>query len=190
MVATKKEQAALKQEYLDLLSREVWPNDPHMIDYCRKKIICVVRLESGGLVEIEKPRIETNFCFGYSDSSYNTDDYDRANRMAEHAASSEEYFIQKNMDKILDAINWLKKSNIYSRNRYCGTESNSRIRALEQQRVGEPLPDGTQLITEKDRAAMIEAWEMVGQDFRKRLGTYLKRYGMSKVHSWSYWRDA
>ena len=27
------------------------------------------------------------------------------------------------------------------------------------------------------------------QKFAKRLNTYLKRYGLSKVHSWSYWRD-
>lgn len=28
------------------------------------------------------------------------------------------------------------------------------------------------------------------QKFVKRLNTYLKKYGLSCVHSWSYWRDA
>ena len=190
MVAIKKEQAALKQEYLDLLSREVWPNDPHMIDYCRKKIAFVVRLESGGLIEINKPSIETNFCFGYSDSSCNTDDYDRANQMADYAARNEEYFIEKKMQKIKIRIESLEKNQFYSRNRYNGTSSDSSIQRLVRCPFPGDLPDGAQLITEKDRAALIEAWEMVGQDFRKRLSTYLKRYGMSKVHAWSYWRDA
>lgn len=30
----------------------------------------------------------------------------------------------------------------------------------------------------------------VRKAFRKRLDTYLKRYGVSKLHTWSYWADA
>ena len=190
MTTTQQEQVVLKQEYLDILARDVWSNDPHMIDYCRKRIAFVVRLESGGLIEIDKPSIETNFCFGYSDSAYNTDDYDRANQMAEYATTSEGYFIEKNMQKIKTRIESLEKNQFYSRNRYNGTASDSPIQQLVRCPFPGDLPDDAQLITERDRVALIEAWEKVGQEFRKRLGTYLKRYGMSKVHAWSYWRDA
>lgn len=182
-------QAALKAEYLDILARDVWPNDTKMIEFERRQIARIVRLECGGMVALEKPHIETNFCFGYSDSAYDTEDYDRANAMVGHALTHEEYFISENMRKIGEKIADLKEPGIYSRNGYCTTPKAHVIRALEWPRYGEELPEGAQPITEKDRAALIEAWEKVGTDFRRRLDSYLKRYGMSKVNAWSYWRD-
>lgn len=182
-------QAALKTEYLEILSRDVWPKSPDMVEFIRKQIARIVRLDCGGMVEIEKPRIQKDFCFGYSDNRYSTDDYDRANAAAHHAATDQDYFISKNMEQITSMIDALQTSGIYSRARYCGTPKDSPIRALEWPRYGTELPEGAQPITEADRAALIEAWEKVGADFRRRLDSYLKRYGMSKVHAWSYWMD-
>ena len=47
----------------------------------------------------------------------------------------------------------------------------------------ESLPD----ITERDRAALIEAYKAARENFVKRVNAYLKRYGLSKVRSWTYW---
>ena len=55
----------------------------------RKKANHIVELENGDIVVIEKPTIKKDFCFGYSDSRYDTEDYDRANEMAAHARTSE-----------------------------------------------------------------------------------------------------
>lgn len=184
------QQAALKAEYLEILSHDVWPNDSRMIEYNRKNIARLVRLECGGLVEIEKPRIETRFCFGYSLNRYNTDDYDEANAAAERAKTDQEYFIRENMEPIRRMIEDLKEPGIYSRNRYTKTAPDHPIRALEWESYHSNKPEGAQPITEADRAALIDTWEKVGRDFRRRLDTYLKRYGMSKVQTWSYWRDA
>lgn len=182
-------QATLKAEYLEILARDVWPKSPDMVEFNRKQIARIVRLECGGMVEIEKPRIQKDFCFGYSDSRYNTDDYDRANAAARHAANSQEYFISENMKQISDMIDDLKATGIYSRARYRGTSKDSPIRALEWPRYGVEFPEGAQPITDTDRAVLIEAWEKVGTDFRRRIDRYLKRYGLSKVNSWSYWMD-
>lgn len=183
-------QAALKEEYLAILARDVWPNDPGMIAYCRKEIAYIVRLDGGGMVAIGKPRIETNFCFGYQLSRYDTEDYDRANAMASHAARDESYFIDKNMQPIEEMMEDLKQPGIYSRNKYCGTLPYFPIRALEWPDHRRPVPPGAQPITENDRAALRKGWEAVRESFRRRLDTYLKRYGLSKIHSWSYWMDA
>ena len=48
---------------------------------------------------------------------------------------------------------------------------------------------GLKHISDNDRRAMIEAWKIVGRDFRRKIDTYLKRYGLSKVQTWSYWQD-
>lgn len=188
--ADKTEQAALKQAYLDLLARNVWPKSPRMIEYERKQIARVVRLNCGGLVAIGKPRIETNFCFGYQLNRYDSDDYDRANAAAERAANDETYFIGKNMQPIEEMMEDLKQPGIYSRSKYYGALPDFPIRALEWPNRCCSAPPGAQPITENDRAALIAAWETVGKAFRRRLDTYLKRYGLSKIHTWSYWMDA
>ena len=187
--ADKAQQAALKAEYLDILARDVWRNSPRLIEYNRKNIARIVRLECGGLVEIEKPRIETRFCFGYSLSSSDSTDYDEANATASRAQKDQDYFIRKNMEPIRRMIKELERPGIYSRNRYNGTDPGHPVRALEWENYRSNKPEGAQPITEADRAALIDAWERVGRDFRRCLDTYLKRYGMSKVKTWSYWRD-
>lgn len=186
----KAEQATLKEEYLAILAQDVWPGSHKMIEFERKQIARIVRLECGGLIALNKPRIETDFCFGYHDSATDTEDYDRANAMADHAASNETYFIERNMREIDDKIEDLKESGIYSRAAYAGTEPGTKVRTLEWPNRNRTVPPGAQLITEKDRAALIAAWQTVGEAFRRRLNAYLKRYGLSKIHSWSYWADA
>ena len=188
--ADKAEQAARKEAYLAILARDVYPKSARMVEHERKQIARIVILESGGMVAIDKPRMETHFCFGYRDSAVDSTDYDRANAMAEHAAKSEEYFLAKNMQKIEHKLAELQEPGIYSRNTYCATPAGHVLRTLAWPYRDEPLPPGAQPITEKDRAALIEAWQIVGADFRRRLDTYLKRYGLSKIHSWSYWLDA
>ena len=44
-------------------------------------------------------------------------------------------------------------------------------------------------VSEKDRKLIVEAYQKEKELFSKRLETYIKRYGLSKVNSWSYWRD-
>ena len=73
--------AKLMPVYRNIID-EVFDHDKHMVDYCAKKIDQLVPLDNGMFIEIEKQSIKKDFCFGYSDSPYDTEDYDRANRMA------------------------------------------------------------------------------------------------------------
>lgn len=45
-------------------------------------------------------------------------------------------------------------------------------------------------VSAEQRAMLIKAVEYRLKQFEKRLHTYLKRYGVSKIHTWTYWRDA
>jgi hypothetical protein len=45
-------------------------------------------------------------------------------------------------------------------------------------------------MTSEQRAEIIKALEWSRGEFEKRLNTYLKRYGTSKIHTWTYWADA
>ena len=53
------------------------------------------------------------------------------------------------------------------------------------------VPNKTKLIEigEADIQAIIDGLEVVKKQFEKRLNTYLKRYGLSKLNVWTYLRD-
>ena len=189
-------QKELKQRYAEILAADVWHNDQKMVDYCVKEAGYIVELVNGDIVAISKPRIEKNFCFGYSDSRYDTEDYDRANAMAEHASKSQEYFIEENLKGIDEMIallegkdsgRWVFKVCIpYSRQ-----PMDSKLKGIHQynrwdeSEYGKNFPE----LAGEDLQRVIDGFKAVRADFVKRLNTYLKRYGLSKVHSWSYWQD-
>ena len=45
-------------------------------------------------------------------------------------------------------------------------------------------------LTESERAAVVAAYETELSKLNKRLDSYLKRYGLSKLKTWTYWQDA
>lgn len=190
-------QKELKQRYAEILAADVWRNDQSMVDYCVKEAGYIVELSNGDIVAIEKPRIEKNFCFGYSDSRYDTEDYDRANAMAAHAGSSEDYFLEKNLagiDQMIallegkDSSRWVFKVCIP----YSGQPESSKLKSVHQYHRWDENEYAKQFpeLVGEDRQRVIDGYKAVRAEFEKRLHRYLKRYGMSKVHAWSYWQDA
>ena len=191
-MATQKE---LKQRYAEILASEVWHNDQKMVDYCVKKTGYIVELENGDIIAIEKPSIEKNFCFGYSDSRYDTEDFDRANAMAAHAAKSTDYFLEQNLKGINEIIAQLEGTGNYRWDYhvhvpYSGQPENSQLKDLHSfyphDERGKQFPK----LEGVNRQRVIEGYKVVRADFEKRLNTYLKRYGLSKINTWSYWQDA
>lgn len=144
----------------------------------------LIRLSNGKIVEIEKPKMQTNFCFGYGWVDPNGEEEDAADKMAEYAKKSQEYFIKKNLeqvDKIIERANnagykgylWSSGNLIYS------------VSFMDEYRRMYARDKGEEL-TEEDKTTYINALQACKARFEKRLQTYLKRYGMSKVRTWSY----
>lgn len=104
------------REFLRGLFSQVW--NEKMTDYCTAKADVIVRMDSGDVFVIDKPRITKTFCFGYSDSPYDTEDYDRAARAAEHAYKSIDYFIQQNMEDS-DFCRWIEILDDYIKDPRC-----------------------------------------------------------------------
>ena len=182
-----------KQLFQHILSNEVWKNDTHMVDYCIKESAHIVELQNGDIVTIDRPRIEKDFCFGYSCSSHDTESFDHAQDMSAHARESTDYFMRQNLKDLDNMIALLEgkqasRFDFYTGTHYTGQPADSKLKQVVQlDRWGEHA--GYSLLSESDRAAMLEGYRQVRADFVKRLQTYLKRYGTSKVHSWTYWRD-
>ena len=181
--------------YSEILDKEVWKGDQKMVSFCLKEAGYIVELENGDIVVIEKPRIETRFCFGYSDSRYDTEDYDRANAMADRAAKDQEYFLKENLSDIDRTIAQMEGTESHSfewrlRVKYTSSPKDSKLKSLDAYRWSDEYAKQFPEISAGDLQRVIEGYKVVRADFEKRLNTYLKRYGMSKVKTWSYWQDA
>lgn len=199
-VVKNKVDAELLEEYINE-KRKAW-NSEDMIKYFRKKVSGLYRLSNGGILRFEKPNIETSFCFGYSDSRYDTEDYDRANNMVQHATTNEDYFLKENLkwhDSMIERIN--KGEDYLCIHRVSYNSQKEPLNVWEfsvlpwhvfyeytECRHRTYLTDLSE-VNDEDREIILKALKEERAKFEKRLKTYLKKYGLSKLKVWSYWRD-
>ncbi len=185
------------EEYLNEM-RKVYPRDEKMMDWFRKEFSSAVKLSNGGLLVFTRQSIETSFCFGYRTSVYDCEDYDNANEAARMARTNEDYFMEENLstfDKAIEALSResddeYRRPYIY-RVRYDTQSEPLNLFRWEMFGAGERTfgREYTEM-TAADRAIVLAGERHEREKFEKRLRTYLKRYGLSKIRSWSYWLDA
>jgi len=191
---TKDEENALNDEYVRREMAYGWRDVKKWEKFFRERIGAVVKLTDGTIVNIERPSIETRFCYG--ESGY---DMDQAVDAAERARTCESYFRWCNLRGLAEVIRILERRPDESDGfiyRHCiHVTRDSRMRdgiadvslvGAWDDRHGRP----TEEVSEEDRERLLEGYRKVYASFEKRINTYLKRYGLSKVVSWTYWRDA
>jgi len=165
--------------------------DQKMIDYCMKKAAYIVELNNSYYV-IDKPDIEKDFCFGYGYCGVSTEeDYKGAAGMAAHARTSIDYFIDQNMKPLNRWIEDLTDTDykIFKRTHYMGQQESCKLIDLDWVRSYEAEGKKGEQLTPEEINKIIEGYQEVKKAFMKRLNSYLKRYGLSKVHSWTYLSD-
>ena len=188
---------------------EVWKKDSQMVDYCLKKTDNVVRLDNGWMIPIDKKNIEKSFCFGYHDSRYDTESYDDANKMADHARNSEDYFFNENMKGFRQELADFDDDNYHAvvRTMYIsGGENIKSVQFLKGWEICDAFGGSCYMseiggktinyrgseyyILTKDEIEKVkEGISEAMKNHEKRVRTYLKKYGTSKVRAWSYWLD-
>ena len=183
--------------------RKVWGNDDRMTSYCMKEAAYIIELSDGSILTIDKPRIKKDFCFGYGMYLQCTDeDFRRADGMREKAEKDVNYFIEKNLEEINGKIQALKqdKKNVYTSLHYIGQEPGDLLKSYLVTREWE-TPDNEfdnrvfwnlkeiKQLDNDDIALIIAGLEEVKKSFIKRLNTYLKKYGLSKINAWTYLVD-
>lgn len=206
---TKEQKARLRAEEV-----KVWGADSRMVDFCVNEAAEMIELPSGGIITVDKQKIETHFCFG--ESGY---DYEDAQRAAAHARTSEEHFIRENMRYFAE---WLKTINeqyqLFAEPCVMpdvalllrAHPKNNRLLLLETMWWHEVLDalggsarlselPGTSIErfgnkyrfpTRDELDAIKAAYEQAAEEHKKKVERYLKRYGLNKVHAWTYWLDA
>lgn len=182
----------LKEKFVEEIKKE-W-SSPSMQKWCIGELSNGYQLQNGYLVEFTKPRIKKDFCFG---AGYNgissSEDWERAGEMADTARTSEQYFIKENFEenfkRIEETLNSEDKIYVipygksYGNVSYLKTEKYLLYYATESEKsVAIQLPridiENLKLVLEEEK-----------QKFQKRLNTYLKKFGLSKINSWTYLVD-
>lgn len=151
----------------------------------------LTELTTGEIVEIEKPKIKTSFCFGYGFCGVSSQEQiNEASDLAERARKSEKFFISENLKQIDVQI---KEAEDETRNGYLfetGLDGFYTVGFMSEYKHSMYCGDKPhKVISADDRAGYIVALKKCKERFEKRLQTYLKRYGLSKIESWSYLRD-
>lgn len=186
----KNDKAMLANEF-----NKVWHGDEKMVDYCTKQTVAYAVIRDK-IIPVDSVSIQKNFCFGYSDSKYNTDDFDRANAMAARAAKDVNYFLRANYRhagygyRICQINN--NRTIAYMMPHYTGQDEDCKIYCINFVSVWDRnrIPEGAIELTKEDLINYKKALVDAIKQFTKRLNTYLKKFGMSKVNTWSYWQDA
>lgn len=175
--------------YLKELEK-VWNNES-MIIHCLKNTSEVVILNDGKIIDLDKPKISTDFCFGYGmylQASEEESNY--ANKLATKILNDEKFFINENLKELETYLKILRSNRPicivkkYSESDFIYSWTDG-IWAGDENRLGKDI----YYLQDKDREKLIEGYEKVIADFKKRLNTYIKKFGLTKVNSWSYLRD-
>lgn len=168
----------------------------------------VVELNDGTLIGIEKPTIQKDFCFSRDyNGLYDPESERRADKMANYASTNEQYFLNENLNPIMDKAkrfspdaiaeidiqrNWSLRNIKFStpmvhKAKYIACDE--RIGYIDFFLNGENVPDGFRALESDEIERIQKAYASVIESFKKRLQTYLKRYGLSTLHVWTYYSD-
>lgn len=186
------------KEMVSVEYAKIYEADSKMHKYCVGKASDAVALDCGILFIFDKPRIEKNFCFGYRLSSQDSEEYDEANELAHDSkCDGGKYFKAQNLAQFVRFAEKLEEvaenpSNYFVIPSYSGNvnvcshfEDACRYRYYYGK-----LPENARLLTANDVENLKQVNESERQKFKKRLNTYLNKYGTSKLRAWSYWVDA
>ena len=188
-----------KQKYIDAAvavfatekRRDEWRK------FFNDEISDVVEIDGGKLYAIEKKKIETRFCFGWS-SMYPGSSYEDAAKERNNAVNDGgAYFKNENLkstdkriDDLSDPRNLIVSYPKYrdgGRSCVVGVTVCYPTEYLQMQdRYG---ADAVHVLTDAEREKLIDGYRAERARLEKRLDAYLKRYGTSKLHTWTYWMD-
>lgn len=155
-------------------------------DYYRKSSVGAIKLH-GKYYLIEKPSIENKFCFhdeGPDYEFYKDLMKDKENRLASYFKSENLAVFDNKIEHIEKGEEWSNDRSVYWSDK-CYTNNRLALYFYD----GASMNDSTEC-TEEEKQLILQGLQYGRSLFEKRLDAYLKKYGTSKLHTWTYWADA
>lgn len=134
---------------------------------------------------IEKPSIDTKFCFHDEGPQY-----DLYKELTSNDDRMARYFKAENLGGFDSKIKHIEKGEDWSEDKrvwwYTSEQAPKRMNLCFYHNDYE----GYTLCTDEEKKQILKGLKFGRQCFEKRLDAYLKRYGTKKLHTWTYWADA
>ena len=196
---SKEFQNELKVKYEEAC-KDVWGKDTKMVDYEMKNIVCLIPICDGkSVICLNKPTIEKEFWFGESDMGQGPSHEDNCKRMNYVHLTLKDYFMNENLSKVDDMINKIKDAindkSCYVPKRFayyykCPDDHFIQSFGFENPYNGYRICTGNSYeLSKNDLKIILEGYKFYREKFVKRLESYLKKYGTSKMSVRSYWID-
>lgn len=129
---------------------------------------------------IEKPSIENKFCFHDEGP-----DYELYKSLHADESKMRQYFIDQNLGAFTSKIERIeKREEVRVEESQNSKRSHLYIGGYYWER------NKGRSVTEEEKSLILEGLKFGLSMFKKRLDTYLNKYGLSKLHTWTYWADA
>lgn len=170
----------LKQEFIDEVVEKVFNQSESMRKYFNSSVSAVVKTQDGFLIGFDKPTIEKRFCFSYDEHVPGS--YEDASKTARDV--NKNYFMQENLKSLERALKNLETENIYLIINY---RQFGKITTWVTEDYKQRFETTKYFeISEADKQQLIETQKQEIEKFKKRLETYFKKYGVSKLRTWTY----
>lgn len=147
-------------------------------EYYKSRFATGIRFPEGVYL-FQKPRIENDFCFRDEGP-----EYDYYKELCNDKKLLEEHFIAHNMEQVREPK---EGETMYIIKDSWSTDGRVYIRWANY-----PYSANDQIVreaTEREQQEYRLQLRAVRAEFGKRIDRYLKRFGTSKLHIWSYWAD-
>ena len=155
-------------------------------EYYKKYAVGAIKMHERYYL-IEKPSIDNKFCFhdeGPQYEFYKELMEDKEKRLAE-------YFKSENLAQFDNKIERIEKGDEYNNDkRVWWYNSGTEHKICLQFYTDTWDEDKKTLCTEEEKQLILKGLKFGRAMFEKRLDAYLNRYGVSKIHTWTYWADA
>ena len=148
-------------------------------EYYKSRFATGIRFPEGVYL-FQKPRIENDFCFRDEGP-----EYDYYKELCNNKKLLEEHFIAHNMEQVREPE---EGENMYIIKDSWSTDSRVYIRWADYP-FGAANGQTVREATEREEQEYRLQLRAVRAEFGKRIDKYLKRFGTSKLHIWSYWAD-
>ena len=171
----------LRKEYEKAWTTEKGINE-EMVDYCMGKIALCLKTKDGYFYILEKEKLNTRFFI--SEGSYRS--FDEALTICREIKTMEDFFIEDNLRNINNLINTIKnnKNNLFFATMY----KNSKIVAITTTKY-DVLNNENRKLTPDEEIEVLKICEKYKELKTKKINSYLKRFGLSKIKAHTYYGD-
>ena len=192
-----------KDEYIEAQIKKYGYREKE-ISYYNKSLLTAAGLSGGELIKIEKLSIKKRFCYGYGMNGISTDEEQKSSYAASRKIKeSERIFINENTQESLESIKYYQQYRAEDKYTYGIVVTQGGVSHIDfvSPYSGWPsieaalanynlyAPTTARRLVKEDIQALISGYQLQLEDIKKRCAAYWKRYGGSKLKTWTYLID-